>query len=230
MIGEPLPEPVSLYNRSVAGRSATSSAFDIDVSNVTRLWLVVQENGSNDVEMVQPAWAQAELSGPSGTTPLSSLRPVDDRGLRSGDGPIRVPNANGEGVRVKNPSVIAYDIGGRGFTRFRGVMGLENKVSDIGSTLDPQTRFYIFDAQPNLDRLVPPLPGAPLPAPAALTSKAAVVDRVFWHLLGRAPSDSERRIALAAISDQASADRPSAAGVADLLWALMMKPEFQLIY
>jgi hypothetical protein len=103
-------------------------------------------------------------------------------------------------------------------------------VSDIGSTLDPQTRFYIFDAQPNLDRLVPPLPGAPLPAPAALTSKAAVVDRVFWHLLGRAPSDSERRIALAAISDQASADRPSAAGVADLLWALMMKPEFQLIY
>ena len=63
MLGELPPEPVSLYNRAVAGRSATSSVFDIDVSKASRLWLIVQENGSNDAEIVQPAWAQAEFVG-----------------------------------------------------------------------------------------------------------------------------------------------------------------------
>jgi mono/diheme cytochrome c family protein len=230
LVGELPPEPVSLYNRSVAGRSATSSSFDIDVSNVSRLWLVVQENGSNDAEIVQPAWADVELSGPSGPVALTSLKPLDGTGLRAGDGPIRVPNTSGDGVRVRNPSVLVYDIAGRGFTRFRGVMGLENKVSDIGATLDPQLRFFIFDTEPNQERLVPPFPGAPLPAPKELGTRAAVIDRVFWHLLGRAPSAEERRIAMAAITDPARGDRPSPAGVADLLWALTMKPEFELIY
>jgi hypothetical protein len=53
---------------------------------------------------------------------------------------------------------------------------------------------------------------------------------VFWHALGRAPHATERRIAEAALPDPARGDRPSAEGLADLLWAVMMKPEFQLIY
>jgi hypothetical protein len=56
----------------------------------------------------------------------------------------------------------------------------------------------------------------------------AVVDHVFWSALGRAPSASERQIAEAAIADRTG--KPSADAVADLLWAVLMKPEFQLIY
>ena len=41
-------------------------------------------------------------------------------------GPIEVGGATGAGVRVQNPSVVAYDIAGKGFTSFRGVIGLEN--------------------------------------------------------------------------------------------------------
>jgi hypothetical protein len=230
MLGELPPEPVSLYNRAVAGRTATSSTFDIDVSKATRLWLVVQENGSNDADLVQPAWAQAELVAAAGPVPLSSLTPVDTSGLRTDTGPLRVPNTDGAGVRVRNPSVLVYDIADRGFTRFRGVMGLENKTSDIGSTLNPQIRFFIFDTEPNMERLVPPLPGVPLPAPAVVRTKSEAIDRVFWHLLGRAPSPVERRIADSALTDASRGDRPSASGLADLLWALTMKPEFQLIY
>src|SRR5207249_401502 len=87
MLGELPPEPASLYNRAVAGRTATSSAFDVDVSAATRLWLVVQENGSNVPEAIQPAWAQAEFVGPGGTTPLGAVAPLDAAGLRSGAGP-----------------------------------------------------------------------------------------------------------------------------------------------
>ena len=131
---------------------------------------------------------------------------------------------------MTNPSVLVYDISGRGFTQFRGVMGIENRQSDIGSTLNPATRFYVFDAAPDPERLVPPAAGAPLPRPAPLTTIGTTIDRVFRHALGRAPTAAERRIADAALRTPGRGDRPSAEGLADLLWAIVMKPEFQLIY
>src|SRR5258708_24153950 len=47
MLGELPPEPASLYNRAVAGRTPASSAVDIDVSKARALRLIVQENRSN---------------------------------------------------------------------------------------------------------------------------------------------------------------------------------------
>ncbi len=230
MLGELPPEPLSLYNRTVGGRYATSSAFEVNVSNATRLWLVVEENGSNVPEVIQPAWAQAEFSGPSGTIALSSLIPVDRGGIRPGSGPLRVTGSNGDGVRVKNPSVLIYDIAGRGFTTFRGVIGIENPPSEIGSTVNPQIRFFVFDREPNMERLLPPAAGTPLPPPPELHTVEEVIDRVFGHALGRLPSDAERRTAEAALRDPSGGVRPFAPGLADLLWAIVMKPEFQLLY
>jgi hypothetical protein len=133
-------------------------------------------------------------------------------------------------VRVKNPSVVAYDIRGKGFTTLRGIIGLENPVAEIGSTLDPQIRFFVFDAAPNMDRLLPPAPEPPLPAAPVVTSTSEAIDRVFRHGLGRAPSPSERDAAEAALRNPAKPGHPSAEGLADLLWAVTMKPEFQFIY
>jgi hypothetical protein len=229
LLGVLPPEPVSIYNRTVAGRNATSTAFDLDVSGVSRLWLVVQENGSNVPEAMQPAWVQAELVGPSGATPLSSLTPEDASGLRAGSQPVQVGSRTG-GVRVRNPSVVVYDLAGRGFTRFRGAIGLENPPGEIGATLNPQLRFYVFDRPPNMERLLPPFPGAPLPDPPAVAAVPEAIDRVFRHALGRAPSAEERRVADAVLRDPAGGSRPSPEGLADLLWAVLMKPEFQLIY
>jgi mono/diheme cytochrome c family protein len=233
MLGELPAEPLSLYNRTVAGRTAAPSAFDIDVSKSARLWLIVQENGSNVPEALEPAWAQPEFVQPDGAvTTLSSLKPSDGgtAALRTGSGPIRVPGTNGEGVRVTNPSVVIYDIAGKGFTRFRGTIGLENRVTDIGATLNPQLRFFVFDTAPNMDRLLPPSPGSPLPAGATIATIPEAIDRVFRHALGRPPSAAERRLAEEALRDPARGTKPSPEGLADLLWAVVMKPEFQLIY
>jgi Protein of unknown function (DUF1553)/Protein of unknown function (DUF1549) len=230
MLGELPAEPLSLYNRMVAGRYATSTPFDIDVSKADTLWLVVQDTGSNVPEVLQPVWAQAELVGADGVvTPLASLSPIDAAGLRGGDAIVSIPGASW-GVRVRNPSVLSYSIAGRGFTRFRGAIGIENPKSEIGSTLNPQLRFFVFDAPPNMERLVPPAPQPPLPAPPVVTTTSEVVERVFRHALGRAPSPAERRLAEGALSDEPGRTRPSAKGLADLLWAITMKPEFQLIY
>jgi hypothetical protein len=229
MLGAIGPDRTSLYNKAVAGRQARPAIFDISVSTSSKLWLIVQENGSNVPQDVLPVWAQAEFVGADGVvTPLSALAPVDSAGLRSGSGLVTVNGTPGVALRVKNPSTLVYDIGGKGFTRFRGAMWLENPAREIGATLDPQIRFYVFDVEPDFSRLVPPAPGAPLLPGPALKTPSEVVTRVFRYALGRLPTAVERELAEDAIRD--GAETVSIEGLADLLWAVVMKPEFQLIY
>jgi hypothetical protein len=223
LLGELPPEPASLYNKTVAGRSATASAFDVDVSRASTLWLLVEDEGSNAPERLRPIWADAEIVGESGAVPLASLAPRDGAGLRHRDSPA-------SGVRVTNPSVLVYDVVGKGFTRLRGRIAIENPASEVGSTLNPALRFYVFDTAPNMERLIPPAPGLPLPAPRVPATIDAAIDRIFWHALGRAPDATERRLAGDALRRRANGNKPSADGLADLLWAVTMKPEFQFIY
>ena len=190
----------------------------------------MQENGSNVPEVLQPAWAHAELVGPAGVTPLSALVPSDSTGLRSGSGPIAIGASPGDGVRVKNPSVLVYDIAGKGFTRLRGIVGLENPKSEIGSTLNPAIRFFVFDAAPNMERLVPPAPGRPCrrrPSSRRRPRRSIGCSGTRWGARRQLPSVAPRK---RRSRDPSGGTRPSAQGLADLLWAVMMKPEFQLIY
>jgi hypothetical protein len=228
MLGQLPPDPTSRYTRTVAGRNAVPIAFDIDIAGVKRLWLVVEDTGSNVPEALLPAWADAELIGPAGATPLSSLTPAEGA-LRTGDGPLKVPGSRGTGIRVGNPSVVVYDVAGRGFTGFRGTIGVENARADIGSTLNPALRFYVFDVAPNPDRMLPATAGAPLPRPEPVTTVAAAVDRVFRHALGRPPRPGERSMAESALRAGIGGNRPSPDGLADLLWAVLMTPEFQIL-
>ena len=227
MVGQLPPERLSLFNKTVAGRNASASKFDIGIANATRLWLIAEDYGSNAPERVEPLWAGAEFVDADGkATALGSLTPVDAQGLRQ---PSSQAATDG-GVRVRPPSRLVYDIAGRGFTRFRGSIALDNPRNEIGATLNPAVRFFVFDVEPNVDRLLPPGPQPPLAPGPPVTTVGEAVDRVFLHALGRAPSPVERRLAASAIADRARPEQVSADGLADLLWALMMMPEFQLIY
>jgi hypothetical protein len=207
MLGQLPPEPASLFDKPVNNRPATLPAFDVDITGAQKLWLLVQDTGSYSPEKVEAIWAKATLVGSTGDVPLTALKPLDEAGIR------------GDGGRVKTPSRLVYDIAGKGFTRFRGGVGIENQ--DITSDLNPHIRFFIFDREPNMDRLTPVAPGAPVQPGPTLKTGAEAVDRVFWYALGRAPSDEERRAAEPAATPE---------GLADLLWAVLMKPEFQLVY
>jgi hypothetical protein len=223
LLGELPDDPLSLFNAPVAGRNLQPRAFDADISRASKLWLIIADTGSNAPERVLPVFVQAEFVGPAGVVPLSSLTPLDGSGLRAAGAVAgRVP--------VKNSSRLVYDISGKGFTRFRGSLDVDNPRAEIGSTLNPALRFFVFDAEPNMSRLLPPAEGTPLPGPAPVTTVRAAVDHIFWSALGRAPSASERQVAEAAIADPARPGKASPEAVADLLWAVLMKPEFQLIY
>jgi hypothetical protein len=224
MTGQLADDPLSLFNASLGGRNIQARQFEAEVAGASKLWLLISDTGSNAPERVLPVLVKAEFVGPNGTVPLASLTPVDASGLRVPQG------SDAERLAVKNSSRLVYDITGRGFTHFRGSVDVDNARAEVGSTLNPQLRFFIFGAEPNMHRLLPPFPGMPLPGPAPVTSPRDVVDHVFWSALGRAPSTAERQVSEAAIANAAAPGQVAADAVADFLWALLMKPEFQLIY
>ena len=241
MLGELPPPPAALFVAPInsrGGRAGTPPAartdpapFDVDVSGASRVWLVVQDANSTAVDKAEAVWARAEFVGANGeVTPLASLMPVEESALRMVSGPIVVENAAFEsGVRVKTPSRLVYDIIGRGFVRLRGVAGLEN-TSYLAQGETILGRFLIFGVEPDMDRLVPPAPNTPLPAGPRVTTPAQVIDRVYWYALGRAPSADEHAIAVDVLTDPARPGGVSAEALADLFWAVLMKPEFQLIF
>jgi hypothetical protein len=240
MLGELPPPPAALFVTPINARGAAAgqtaprvaaAPFDVGVSGATRLWLVAQDANSTAVDKAEAVWADGALIGADGVaTPLSALLPLDASAVRSGSGAAVIDDqAFQSAVRVKTPSRLAYDIEGRGFIRFRGVVGLEH-VSRLAQGETILGRFLIFGTEPDMDRLVPPAPGTPLPPGPRLTRATDVVDRVYWYALGRAPSAEERAIALEALVDSRRPGRISPEGVADLLWAVMVKPEFQLIF
>jgi hypothetical protein len=241
MLGELPAPPTALFVTPInsrGGRAGTPpqartapAVFDVDISAASRLWLVVQNANSTAVDKAEAVWARGELVGPAGAiTPLASLSPLDESALRIASGPVVLDDATfAAGVRVNTPSRLVYDISGRGFTRLRGIVGLEN-TSALAQGETILGRFLIFGTEPDMDRLVPPAPGTPLPPGPQLRTSTQVVDWLYWYALGRAPSAEERTIAVAALADSTSARRVSTDGLADLLWAVLMKPEFQLIF
>ena len=241
MLGELPPPPTALFVTPINARGARAgeppasriarASFDVDVSGARRVWLIVQDANSTAADKAEAVWAETEFVGRNGAvTSLTDLKPVDESVLRASSGPVMLDDTPfATGVRVKTPSRLVYDISGRGLTRLRGIVGLEN-LSNLAQGETILGRFLIFGTEPDMDRLVPPSPGTPLPPGPRLTTAAQVIDRVYWYALGRAPSADERAIALDALADSHRSGRVSAEGLADLLWAVMMKPEFQLIF
>jgi hypothetical protein len=238
MLGELPAEPDSLFSRQVNSsqgiRAGTgSSPFDIDVSKSQKIYLIVTDSLSTAPGKATPMWLRASFIAADGSaTPLGSLKPEGSADLRDDGAPI-IPQGGTDAVaaadtlRVKFPSVVVYNIAGKGFARFHGAPSLENVVLTQGEGVN--ARFFVFDQQPSMDRLVPPNPETPLPTNPVLTTIPQTVDRVYWYALGRAPTGAERQIAEAALADPANPGHPSADGLADLLWSIMMTPEFQFI-
>ena len=71
-------------------------------------------------------------------------------------------------------------------------------------------------------------PGTPVPPVQGKLTKEQLISTVFEYMLGRKPSLEERKLANAALGSNSA--RIKSEGLADLLWAIAMQPEFQLIY
>ncbi|MCX6590813.1 MAG: DUF1549 domain-containing protein [Acidobacteria bacterium] len=112
-------------------------------------------------------------------------------------------------------STKVVELSGKNLDRFKASVRVDPSVHR--SDINPSVRFFVFAEKPNYDQLVPV--AEQRPAPLAETTKAQLAKRVFQHAMGRDPLPRELRLLRTETPEE----------LADVLWALSMTPEFQLI-
>ena len=160
-----------------------------------------------------PATATLKLSGPGKLYLLAQ-----DAGSYD---PTRVTATWKVGAETwKVDSVPARRTISRSDTEVTVSASVDKAPSDVNS----KVRFYIFNSPPDEDRLTPASNPTPVPQPPSKLAPVELVERLYLHAYSRQPSEAERRVAL-----QILESIPGEAGLEDLLWGMVLTPEFQYI-
>ena len=125
--------------------------IDVDITGAKVLYLVVGDGGDG-YTCDWADWVEPTLLGPSGSTKLTSLT---WRAASSGWNDVHVgKNANNEtmvvdgkpadGLGVHATSVIAYDIAGKGFTRFTAKAGPDKGGTDQAGGGQTSVQFLVY--------------------------------------------------------------------------------------
>ena len=222
MLGLLPSAPANLYDSGVVSRKPT--VVDIDITGARELRLLTTDSQSYSPERVLPAWVDAVLTDSAGVnTPLSSLTPTAGKPTKGTVTFAARPYI--DGLKTALPDELVYDIAGRNFTRFRATIGVDDE--SILDEIQPRVRFFIFQEKPDPQALLKVAPETPVSSWNHPTAPAALAVGLFEYMLGRPPSVAERAQATAALASGGAKIKPEA--LADLLWALAMQPEFQLI-
>jgi hypothetical protein len=218
LLGQSKPAPVNLFDSKLVRNGAVP--VDVDISGAKELWLLIEDVDSYDRSRVIAGWANAELIGPQGAVKLASLPAKQNVTAEE----LRLKDASAEGIRGAIPSMLAWDIAGKGFTRFLAQAAVDERSRQ--SDISPAIRFFVFGEKPDPDHLIRVQGNPPIQQPQPTVRSAELTERLYAHLLSRKPTDKERQLALAALGGE----KASAAGLEDLLWAMLMSPEFQYIH
>jgi hypothetical protein len=206
LLGRRTEAPRALFDSGVV-TGKDPEPEEVDLRGAQELWLLIVDSDSYDPTRVIATWEGTELVGPDGSVPLSSLTKA------SLSGPI--------------PYEQVVDTRGKGFTKLRAKVAIaeDAKSSDI----NPRARFFVFREKPNRNRLVEPSGQSPVGIEVSRlpTEPAAAIDSLYARALGRTPSDEERSIAMDLLHPENGVIPTD--GLADLLWSLVLQPEFQVI-
>jgi hypothetical protein len=194
--------------------------FDIDISGLKQLWLLEQDAGSYDPAHTVAGWIRVEFFGPQGVKDLADLAPAGfaRQPLTANKEPV------GWAVGMPPGSQVVIPIDGLGFVRMRGRVALDDR-----STSDDNqgaVRFFIFGAAPDRERLVRVSGLPPAPAPPPIKSVDEAGQRLYLQLFARKPNSQEARI----VKEYFAGGKPEPAALEDLLWSLLLHPEFQFLY
>ena len=162
------------------------------------------------------------LVGPAGETRLSTLQPK--RGSATNDASeFRRAIAPPTRLVTPLPAELVYDIAGKGYTRFRAIVGFDDQLPPERHR--PSVRFFVFKDTPDPERLVRVAAGDA--GDAAVRIRMDSADPAVFEIHAGQEAVARRSRRLAA-RDARTGDR--AKGLADLFWAIAMQPEFQFIY
>jgi hypothetical protein len=174
--------------------------FDVDPGRAKRLWLLIEDVDSYDITRTKAGWLGLD-------------------GAR-GDGEIQVKGAAAApAIVMPVNSMRAVEI--RQGARFAGMAGVDE--ASLASDINPRIRFFIFGEEPDRERLFEPSSAPPLPRPPVVKGTGAMIERIYEHALSREPSAAERKAAGGMLKGG------KAEAVEDLLWSVLMSPEFQYV-
>ncbi len=116
------------------------------------------------------------------------------------------------------------ELAGKGWTRFRATLVVDPAANQ--SDIAPAVRGFAFEDPPNMARLVAVSGAPPVPPPTPERSPQRLVRRIYLHALSRQPLDGEIRSLSALLGAGGGIDKE---GLQDVLWMVLMSPEFQFI-
>jgi hypothetical protein len=216
LLGETEPAPPNLYDSRMM-RSGMAD-IDVDVRGADELFLLVQDVDSYDPGRVVTGWLDAKVHTRKRKQSLADA----DTNLT-----VRA-NARSKEKREKAiagplDKVLRFPLPA-GAERFVAKVAIDegSRLSEIA----PAVRFFVFTKPPRMDRLVR-IENEPASRPPRHEWEMdGLVLYLYQHLLGRTPLPDEMAVAMEIAGDE----RPTVEGVEDLLWALLMSPEFQYLH
>jgi hypothetical protein len=224
MLGELPKAPDNIFDSGVAGSGAADTWFvDIDIEGVKKLVLLLEDVDSYDPARMLVGWANAELVSRDGSaTPLANFATgkIEKTPLL-----FRNQKKPADGFAMKADSRAVFDIGGKGFTRFRGTAGVD--ANSFRSDILAKVRFFIFDQEPDMQQLVHVKGDPPVPFATWRYRADQFTNRLFEYALLRDPLPKERETAARLLATKNG--RISSDGLEDLLWSVFLLPEFQYV-
>ncbi len=219
--GDPAGPPQNLFDSGTVERGMVD--FDFDITGQKQLLLLVEDAGTQDQARTVAGWANVEFIGPNGAKTLADLAPATF---------TRAPlTANkfpaGEAITMPLGTRLAVPIGGRGFTRMRGRVVLDDR--SVTDEIEGAVRFFVFGGEPDAGRLVRAAGEASpegIAPPARLASVSDAGERFYLQLFARKPNPDEERI----VKNYFAGGKLAPAPLEDLLWSLLLHPEFQYLY
>jgi len=214
LLGELREAPQNLFD---SGRmSKDSKPLDIDIADARQLWLLADDAGCYDPSRTIAGWINLMVTGPNEKTRVADLPTMNKLQL----GTI---NKN-EAILAPVGSLISYPIEGLGLTRLTGAVGIDDSARS--SDINPNVRFFVFAEKPDLDRLLRVSGDPPTALPVPSRGPNELVDRLFWETLSRRPNPREAAVAMKLLAKDGKVTQ---GGLEDLIWSLIMHPEFQYV-
>ncbi|MGA2133636.1 MAG: DUF1549 domain-containing protein [Bryobacteraceae bacterium] len=218
LLGQLPAAPDSLFDSGEL-RAGTVD-FDIDISGAKKLWLLEEDQGSYDPTRTLAGWIRVELSGPSGGKAFADMAPAAlAREPLTAD---RLPA--GEAVVMPPGGRLVLPLEGAGYTRMRGRVALDDRSRT--DDIEGAVRFFIFATEPDAEQMLRVTGAPPVPEPAPLASVNDAAQRLYLQLFARKPNSREAGL----VRNYFAGGKLAPAALEDLLWSLLLDPEFQYLY
>jgi hypothetical protein len=215
LLGELPDAPQNLFDSRRMGKG--SVPLDIDITGAKQLWLLIDDAGCYDPSRTVAGWIDLKVNG----KPVADLTTLSKPTI----GTLTTDKVKHDGsILAPVGTLISYPIEGLGLTRLTGAVGVDDgaRTPDIS----PNVRFFVFREKPDLERLLRVSGEPPTALPKPSRDAKVLIDQLFWEALSRKPNPRETTVAMKLLVKDGKVTQ---GGLEDLIWSLIMHPEFQYV-